>query len=124
MYVGNKVVGVREGDILHKSVTNAQLLQRPPAIAWAEQVIADAEALGVKYLKVLHRETGNVYQVSMSDFKRLAFPIQRGGFERQLALPLRYWPVTPPGKPLTLPPEPPSPTPARLTVVAVQPTLL
>jgi hypothetical protein len=79
----------KEGRVMWKSMQPQHFLQRPPAIACAEAAIDEADRAGVTRLEA--HAGGKTYWLSLVEFRRLAFRVQRGGFEPQLAVMLDRW---------------------------------
>lgn len=79
-------------DTLRKTIGNAHILTRPPALAFDASHVEAAAAAGVTQVLVRNKETGRVYRVAFETFRARAFPLDRGAGP-QLALPLRFWRV-------------------------------
>lgn len=94
VYLDGKCVGSIEGRTFTRYARCSHLLRYPePSWALAETIFA-GEILPRCDTIVIHSpETGKAYQVSVRDFERHSFRLQRGNFEPQMALPLRYWQV-------------------------------
>ena len=80
---------LREDGVFCKRVAEKHILRKPPAIAIQASVVQQLESIGCRELHSL-LEDGTVLVVSLSEFGRKAFPLNRG-FGPQLALELRYW---------------------------------
>ncbi len=97
-------MGAISGERFTKRVWGAKhMLREPPAWALSKAVVEQIQAQGVREIIVNDLEDGRSYSASLSDFLRFGFPVQRGRFEPQLALPLARWaidgaPVPAPGK--------------------------
>ena len=87
--IGNHGATLR-GTVLDVRRKPDGILQRPPAIALAVDVLAQAEALGCEEILVSVEE-GPTYRATLENFKAKSFPIQRGNFEPQRALHLSAW---------------------------------
>ncbi len=85
---GYKVGEVTSG-VFKKSISGSRhILRKPRAIALAVESLKQAEQVGASEIQITDKETGKVYSCSIERFKEYSFPIQRGGFEPQLALPI------------------------------------
>ncbi|MFZ5809446.1 MAG: hypothetical protein ACOY16_09230 [Chloroflexota bacterium] len=78
-------------------VGSRHILRQPPAIAFARQIIDYVRSQDCQRIEVVDTERGVVYTASFPTFLEFGIPIERGGFEPQIALPLRYWKVRLPG---------------------------
>lgn len=88
-----RIVGeVRNRAFYRRFKGSIHLLRRPPALAVEKHAYLQARGQ-FDSLEWRDVETGRVYTCPAQVFDRYAFPIQRGGFPEQLALPLRYWQV-------------------------------
>ena len=87
--VAGHQVGQVGGGIFKKSILGSRhFLRKPRAIALSVESLKQAEQVGASEIQITDKETGRVYSCSIEHFKEFAFPIQRGGFEPQLALPI------------------------------------
>lgn len=85
------------GEVFKKNITGSRhILHKPRAIALSVESLTQAEHAGAREIQINDKETGRVYSCSIDDFRDKSFPIQRGGFEPQLALPLDKFEVTSP----------------------------
>ena len=90
------VIGVVIDDTFHKRVNSSKhFLRKPPAIAFDERSILDAEKLGASKLMVHDKDTKRRYTASYKEFKSNAFKVDRG-FGKQEALAIAYWRVLDP----------------------------
>ena len=69
------------------------MLRRPPAWCISKQAFIDEIMPLAETLIVEDVESGRVYECIAEVFVEHAFEIQRGNFEPQLALGLKYWEV-------------------------------
>jgi hypothetical protein len=69
-------------------------LRTPPSIALSIESLEQAEKFGASEIQVTDVETGRIYSCSIEHFKKYAPPIQHGGFEPQLALPLERFDIS------------------------------
>jgi len=78
---------------LKKSINGSKSILRTPvkAIAFAEKNLREAYDLNVNFVEVLDKENSKVYKIYLHEFIENAFPVERGGYERQLACPLDLW---------------------------------
>jgi len=90
--VGDVTSGVFKKNILG----SRHILRKPPAIALSVESLTQAEQFGASEVQITDTESGRVYSCSIEFFKGNSFPIQRGGFEPQLALPIGKFDVTSP----------------------------
>lgn len=92
--VGNRVIGYFEGNRFIKSVVGSRhKLKFPPAYCLSAEVFEQIKA-DISEIIVRDRESGLIYRSSVDNFTEHCFEIQRGSFERQLALTLNHWEVT------------------------------
>lgn len=95
--VAGRHVGQVASGIFKKSILGSRhILHKPPAIALSVESLTQAEHVGAHEIEITDKESGRVYSCSIEHFKEFAFPIQRGGFEPQLALPIGRFDVTSP----------------------------
>jgi hypothetical protein len=97
IYTGGRVVGEVVGEVFRKKISGSRhILHKPRAIALSVESLTQAEKVGAREIQINDKETGRVYSCSVEDFKEKSFPIQRGGFEPQMALTLDRFDVTSP----------------------------
>ena len=95
IYTGGHFVGTVSGGIFHKSIkASRHLLRQPPAICLSVESLQQAERAGACEIEVTDTETGRVYHSTTEHFRRYAWQIQRGNFEKQYAMSLERWSVT------------------------------
>ena len=69
-------------------------LQRPRlSIAAGTAALAEAVRLGSVALKVLDSESGDTFLCTVDDLHRYGYPVQRPGWEPQIALALEHWTI-------------------------------
>jgi hypothetical protein len=66
-------------------------LRKPPAIAFSVESLNQAEAAGAVRVEVKDRDTGAIYRASIKHIREKGFPVNRAGFEPQIALSLEGW---------------------------------
>jgi len=96
LYAGGRNVASIDADgVLRKAVDGRRHMIRVPSPAWAfdRSHIDAALSSGVTVIELLNRDAGTLYRVSLADFMRLAFELDRG-YGPQLALALQHWRVT------------------------------
>lgn len=97
IHVAGRHVGEVTGGIFKKSILGSRhILRKPPALALSVESLTQAEQVGASEIQITDTESGRVYSCSIEFFKGNSFPIQRGGFEPQLALPIGKFDVTSP----------------------------
>ena len=95
--VSNHFVGeVTDGKFKKKIKFSKHALRTPPALALSVESLNQAEQVGAREIEIADLESGRVYSCSIEYFKQYAFPVQRGGFEPQMALVLQRFDVTSP----------------------------
>jgi hypothetical protein len=95
IFVSGHCVGeVKNGAFIKSIVGSRHLLTHPPAIALSVDSLKQAKALGATEIRITDRETGTVYSADIAYFEHYSFPVQRGGYEAQRALPLERFSVT------------------------------
>lgn len=95
--VSGRIVGEVADGLFKKNISGSRhILHSPRAIALSVESLTEAEHAGAREIQINDKETGRVYSCSVDEFREKSFPIQRGGFEPQLALPLDKFNVTSP----------------------------
>jgi len=89
--LGKKVVGNVKGDTLHKTVDSSKhFLRTPPAIAFDELALSEAEKMGATKIKVKDKLTGITYHSTIDAVRSRGFAFNRG-FGSQVGLALSEW---------------------------------
>lgn len=89
VFVSARYVGSVEGGVFKKTIKGEKhMLHSPRAIALSVESLRQAEAFGAHDIEIKDAESGILYSCSILHFKRFCFELQRGGFEKQKALPL------------------------------------
>lgn len=97
IHVGGRYVGEVVGGIFKKNIIGSRhILRKPPAIALSVESLEQAEGAGARDIQVRDIESGRFYTCTVEHFRHYCFPLQRGGFEPQLALPLERFDVSSP----------------------------
>lgn len=97
IHVAGRIVGEVASGIFKKSILGSRhILHKPRAIALSVESLTQAEQFGASEIQITDKESKWVYSCSVEHFKEYAFPIQRGGFEPQLALPIERFITTTP----------------------------
>lgn len=91
IYAGGRVIGKVRNGIFFKSIAPNHYLRKPPAIAFSLDSLLQAESAGAIRVEVKDRETGTLYRASIRLIRDRGFPVNRAGFEPQLALALESW---------------------------------
>ncbi|MCL6476468.1 MAG: hypothetical protein K6U75_15615 [Firmicutes bacterium] len=77
--------------ILHRVVqASKHQLRRPPAWAFEENILREAERQGATLVQVVDTDTGQTYTASLSRFWTHGVRLDRG-YGVQVALPLNQW---------------------------------
>ncbi len=98
IFAEGKKVGQVRGDVFYKSIVGSRhMLRKPQAIAISLDALTQAKEAGAALVEVLDKETGIRYQTSLEHFWKAGFSLERGGFGRQLGLPLAGWAKITPG---------------------------
>lgn len=93
-----QVIGEVSGRVFRRRFKGSvHLLRKPPALAVEKHAYLQARGQ-FDSLQWEDSESGRIYTCSAATFDRYAFPIQRGEYPVQLALPLRYWTVADPAQ--------------------------
>lgn len=77
-------------------------LHSPPAYALEEATLQELTAARVQVVEVTETDTGRVLRAPLRAFAERGLPVHRGGFARQVALPLGCWTVEDPRQPALL----------------------
>ena len=89
-----KIVGYLEGNCFHKRVIGSKhKLRKPPAWCISKQAFCEEILPNTENIIIEDTESGLTYECLTKVFAEHAFEIQRGNFEPQLALGLRFWEV-------------------------------
>lgn len=97
IFVSGRCVGKVENNVFKKSIKGSRhILHTPRAIALSVESLRKAEQLNAGGIEIYDLESGQIYSCTLDSFKRHSFPLQRGGFEPQLALPIGKFNVTAP----------------------------
>lgn len=93
VWVGGRNVGFVAGDTYRKQVHTSMghMLQKPPAWAIADSVLAEAEELGARTVEIEDLDTGRVWRAPLRAFREHGFRVHRGRFEPQTGLTLNRW---------------------------------
>lgn len=96
-----RVAGCKVGEVasgvFRKSISGSRhILRKPRALALSIESLKQAEQVGAVEIEITDKESRKVYSCSVEHFKEHAFPIQRGGFEPQLALLIGDFDITSP----------------------------
>jgi len=91
--VGGRVVGVFQGRSFVMKRVGSRHLLRFPREAWCiSEAAFYADVLpACDEVVVMDEEAATTYTVSTKTFERRCFLVQRGNFEPQLGLALKYW---------------------------------
>lgn len=90
---GRRVGTVRDGVLRTNRKASTQFLRVPPAIGFDDETLVQAEQAEASRIEVRDTETGKLYQVSLEDFHKHSFRVDRG-YGSQTALVLDYWQVS------------------------------
>ena len=89
--VNKKEVGVVKDKTLVKEIDSSKhLLRTPPAIAFDELALSEAEELGASRIKVKDKLTGITYYSTIEAVRSRGFTFNRG-FGNQVGLSLTEW---------------------------------
>ena len=95
IFAGSIYVGCVKNNRFCKAIVGSKhILHTPPALALAVESLTQAERAGATEIEITDKESGYVYFSTVSHFRRYAFDLQRGGYEKQRALVLERWTVT------------------------------
>lgn len=83
-----KVVGYIENGVFRRTVAEKHYLQKPPALALENHVIDQLKKNGCRTIVFIDRQSGTERKATLDHFIEAGIPIQRGGWPKQLALPL------------------------------------
>ena len=97
IFVSRRHVGDIVNGVFKKSISGSRhILRKPPAIALSVEALRLADQAGAHDIQITDIESARLYTCSIEYFKQFAFPLQRGGFEPQLALQLERFDVSSP----------------------------
>lgn len=86
-----RIVATVEDGVLRKFVKGSiHKLRKPPAWAWDKTIINEAVDLGAGRIEVYDSETTITYSISLTEFQRNAFAVDRG-HNPQLAVVESHW---------------------------------
>ncbi len=87
-----KIIGHIAGRIFIKRVKGSRhMLQKPRAWCISKQAFIEEIMPVTDLIQVVDKESDITYECKTSEFAAHAFEIQRGGFEPQLVLQLKFW---------------------------------
>lgn len=93
IYLRGRVIGRVEGDVFHKVLSKSRhFLRRPPAIAFDVSTLRDARQAGADRVRIVDRDSGDVYEATIDEIEEHGFPVRRG-YGDQVALSLGRWAV-------------------------------
>jgi hypothetical protein len=85
--LNGRTVAVLRGRVLDVRRHTTGLLQKPPGIALAVDLLNKAEAFGADYIDVWVTDWDQHFRIGISEFRARGFILQRAKFERQIACP-------------------------------------
>ena len=89
-----KIIGYLEDGCFRKRVVGSKhKLRKPPAWCISKQAFCEEVLPNTESIIIEDVESGLIYECPTQVFVEHAFEIQRGNFEPQLALGLRFWEV-------------------------------
>lgn len=91
IYANGHVIGQVRNGTFFKSIAPNHYLRVPPAIAFSIESLQQAERAGAVRLEVKDRVTGTIYRATIAHLWEKGFPVNRAGFEPQIALSLDGW---------------------------------
>lgn len=87
-----KIIGYLQNHTFIKRVQGSKhMLRRPPAWCISKDAFCERILPATQYVIIEDVESGLNYQISTETFAEHCFEIQRGNFEAQLAMELRFW---------------------------------
>lgn len=97
IHVAGRHVGDVISGVFKKRISGSRhILRKPRALALSIESLKQAEQAGAHEIEITDKESKKIYACSVEHFKEHAFPIQRGGFEPQLALLIGDFDITSP----------------------------
>ena len=89
-----KIIGYLQDHTFIKRVQGSKhMLRKPPAWCISKQAFCEEVLPNTENIIIEDTESGLIYECPTQVFAEHAFEIQRGNFEPQLALGLRFWEV-------------------------------
>lgn len=99
VYTSGHIVGTVEGSVFSKSVcASKHQLRKPPAWCLSCESLEQAEAAGAREVQLTDRDSGTIYRASLDCVHKNGKRMERGGFEPQIRLELRFWQKVKPNK--------------------------
>lgn len=94
LYIGGLGRPVAEvvDKVLRKNIQPHHILRSPPAIAFDDSLLTDADRYGYRTIEVFEIVSKTKYVTSKLTFEQYKIPVRRGHGD-QSALPLAYWSV-------------------------------
>lgn len=93
--VEGKIAGYIRGDSFHKRVIGSKhQLRKPPAWCISKEAFCERVLPNTENIIIEDVAAGVSYECPTKVFAERAFEIQRGNFEPQLAMELRFWTLT------------------------------
>lgn len=91
IYSNGRACGyVRADHCFYRKISGKQVLQRPPALALAWDVINQLKSGGAVSIQIENTDTGTTYKAALSRFLEAGFDFERG-FGKQHGLQLPFW---------------------------------
>ena len=87
---GVVVAKIIDGEAVKRVLESKHKLRRPEGWAFDKTIIRQAKEGGASAIRIEAGDTGKSYSVSMSEFDKHAFPLNRG-FGPQMVLVIKYW---------------------------------
>lgn len=84
-----KVVGYVESDVFRRTVAEKHYLQKPPALALENHILDQLKQTGCRMIVFVDKQDGTERKTTLEHFIEAGIPIQRGGWPKQVALPLK-----------------------------------
>jgi len=93
--VGDRIVGqIKDGKFVKTVIGSRHRLRCPPAWCISETIFRQEIEPSCREIVIRDVESGLAYRTSVENFRKHCFEIQRGSFERQLALTLNnHWQI-------------------------------
>lgn len=92
VYTDGRIVGtVDDGEFRKRVQRSKHMLRQPPAWCLSVESLEQAEAAGARVVVLHETEDDIFYSASIATINRYGQRLERGGYEPQIRLELRYW---------------------------------
>ncbi|MBC7218223.1 MAG: hypothetical protein H5U36_08845 [Candidatus Caldatribacterium sp.] len=93
---GRKIfAGWIDGEVFEKEITKRSIFRNSKAWGTEKEVIEKLKSRGVRVIRLIRKDTGEVLEIPLFKFLERAFPLRLPGKPEQLLVQLKHFAVTP-----------------------------